>query len=135
MCNRSQIWSSWLPPPQLKDPTWGWGGTLWRAAGRAARSTASARRGGRPAGALNPWLRAARARRPPGRRRVARGWLGNGGRGVRLRPEGTLLPGLGKGRGAETMRSGNLLWVLKSPAPALEEDPRTPFAADSGSLI
>lgn len=74
------------------------------AGGGASRSEDRERTARRPAGALNPWLRAARARRPPGRRRVARDPLGSGGRGVRLRPEGTLLPGLGKGRGAKTMR-------------------------------
>lgn len=81
-------------------------GTLRRAAGRAAPSTASARHGGRPAPLT---LRCALPRLHGlwGSGRVlltpARD-PGSAGREGRPRPEGTVLPGLGKGRGAETMR-------------------------------
>lgn len=68
--------------------------------------------GGRPARALNPSVRAARARRPserlarfPPRLARDRGWgEGDREREGRHGSEGTVLSGLGKGRGSEAMR-------------------------------
>lgn len=100
MCNRSQIWSSWLPPPQLKDPTsGGWGGTLWQAARRAAQSTASARRGCRPAPLTLLCTRPERRSLPPGE---AGCLSATAPPEPRPRPAagGLCLPGLRKGRGS-----------------------------------
>lgn len=83
----------------------GRGGTLRRR--RGERLGARRARGQRPARALNPSVRAARARRPSGRRaRSADADLESRGREREGRPgqEGTVLPGLGKGRGPEAMR-------------------------------
>lgn len=80
------------------------------AGGGASGSEHRERTAQRPARALNPSLRAAGLGGPGGGGRASqrlacdRGGAGGGGREGRPGPQGTVLPGLGKGRGAEAMR-------------------------------
>lgn len=96
MCNRSQIWSSWLPPPQLKDPT-SWGGGHPLAGGPASRTEHGERTAQLPARALNPSVHRAGAAVPLGEARclslTAAPDPGH-------RPEGTVPSRFEKGRGS-----------------------------------